>query len=84
MAEQLDGLGEIPVISVSAASTRLPTEWPLKCPPFVKRYCRTRDSGELCDASAARQLRASPGGRMPNSRRIQPELPPSSVTGRSR
>jgi hypothetical protein len=32
------------------------------------------------DDRAARQLRASPGGRTPRSRRRRPELPPSSVT----
>ena len=36
--------------------------------------------GEPGSTNAARQLRTSPGGRTPNSRRSRPELPPSSVT----
>src|SRR6185295_17272499 len=69
-----------PVMPVSAVRKRLPKEWPSRPPPFGKRYWKSRVSRSSSSASAAMQLRMSPGGSTPNSRRSRPEEPPSSVT----
>src|SRR5262245_1038523 len=69
-----------PVMPVSAVRNRLPKEWPSRPPPFGKRYWKSRVSRSSSSASAAMQLRMSPGGSTPNSRRSRPEEPPSSVT----
>src|SRR4051794_29970952 len=65
---------------VSAVRKRLPKEWPRRPPPFGKRYWKRRVSRSSSGARAAMQLRMSPGGSTPNSRRSRPEEPPSSVT----
>src|SRR6266545_363881 len=69
-----------PVIPVSAVRKRLPNEWPTRPPPLGKRYWKSRVSRSSSSARAAMQLRMSPGGSTPNSRRSRPEEPPSSVT----
>src|SRR4051794_3857219 len=65
---------------VSAVRNRLPKEWPRRPPPFGKRYWKRRVSRSSSGARAAMQLRMSPGGSTPNSRRSRPDEPPSSVT----
>src|SRR6185295_6015228 len=69
-----------PVMPVSAVRNRLPNEWPTRPPPLGKRYWKRRASRSSSSARAAMQLRMSPGGSTPNSRRSLPEEPPSSVT----
>ena len=68
-----------PVTSESAAMKRLPKLWPCRPPPSGKRYWKSRLIMDSSSASATRQLRRSPGGGMPMSRRSRPELPPSSA-----
>src|SRR5437870_2567930 len=61
------------------AMSRLPNAWPSSAPPW-KRYSNSWVISGSDSASATRQSRMSPGGRMPSSRRSRPELPPSSNT----
>ena len=70
----------LPVIAVSAERNRLPKLWPSRPVPARKRYWNSRVSRGSSVARAARQLRMSPGGSTPSSRRSTPELPPSSAT----
>ena len=69
-----------PVISVEPAIMRLPSAWPASPSPPAKRYWNTPASGPSSSAaSATRQLRTSPGGKMPSWRRSTPDEPPSSA-----
>src|SRR5436305_2822462 len=65
---------------VRAVRKRLPKLCPRRPPPFGKRYWKRRARRSSSSASATMQLRMSPGGSTPNSRRSRPEEPPSSVT----
>ena len=68
-----------PVTSESAAMKRLPKLCPCRPPPSGNRYLKSWLIIDSSSASATRQLRRSPGGGMPMSRRSRPELPPSSA-----
>ena len=72
--------GNEPSISARAAMTRLPSACPARPSPCGKRYENTRARDEPGSADiATRQLRASPGGSIPSSRRRWPLDPPSSA-----
>ena len=70
----------LPVIAVRAERNKLPKLWPSRPLPALKRYWNNRVSRGSSRARAARQLRMSPGGCTPSSRRSTPLLPPSSAT----
>ena len=70
----------LPVIAVRAERKRLPKLWPSRPLPARKRYWNSRVSSGSSVERAARQLRMSPGGCTPSSRRSTPLLPPSSAT----
>src|SRR5437879_5559265 len=72
-------LSRSPVTPARLAMNRLPNAWPSSAPPW-KRYSNSWVISGSDSASATRQSRMSPGGRMPSSRRSRPELPPSSNT----
>ena len=68
-----------PVMSASAVINKFPNE----CPSSVsspKRYRKSCVSSVSSSASAVMQLRKSPGGITPRSRRRRPDEPPSSAT----
>jgi len=68
-----------PVTSVSAARNRLPNGCPDRS-PSANRCWNSLPISDSSSASATRQLRMSPGGRIPSSRRRRPDEPPSSAT----
>ena len=70
---------KLPVTSVSAARKRFPNEWP-ESSPAAKRCWNSRPISDSSSARATRQLRMSPGGSTPSSRRSRPDEPPSSAT----
>ena len=61
---------------------RLPNEWPDSPSPDSggKRYWNSRVISGSASATAAMQLRTSPGGITPMSCRSRPDEPPSSAT----
>ena len=71
-----------PVTPDMATMKRLPKECPSSPSPEPsgKRYWKSRVIRGSASASAAMQLRRSPGGITPMSRRSRPEEPPSSAT----
>src|ERR1700723_3578445 len=69
-----------PVISVRAATNRLPKLWPLSASPPRKRWVNSWASRSSSWLRAIMQLRRSPGGSMLKPMRNRPEEPPSSVT----
>src|ERR1035438_5755244 len=69
-----------PVISVSAATKRLPKLCPFSASPPRKRWAKSRASRSSSSLRATMQLRRSPGGSMLKPLRRRPEEPPSSVT----
>ena len=69
-----------PVISVSAATKRLPKLWPLRASPPRKRWLKRRARSASSSLRATMQLRRSPGGNMLKPLRNLPDEPPSSVT----
>ena len=71
-----------PVTSDIATMKRLPKECPaMPCPASSpKRYWKSRVTSGSASASAAMQLRMSPGGMTFRSRRSTPLDPPSSAT----
>src|SRR5271166_1742438 len=69
-----------PVISVSAATKRLPKLCPSSASPARKRWAKSRASTSSSSLRATMQLRRSPGGSILKSLRSRPEDPPSSVT----
>ena len=71
---------KLPVTPDMATMNRLPKLCPSRPEPSLKRYWKSFVISGSASASAAMQLRTSPGGRMPSSRRSRPELPPSSAT----
>ena len=72
----------LPVMSDIATMNRLPNECPSSPSPEPsgKRYWNSRVISGSASASAAMQLRRSPGAITPRSRRSRPEEPPSSAT----
>ena len=71
---------KLPVRSVRAVMKRLPKECPCNSGAPLNRYWKSWVSSASSLESAARQLRMSPGGRMPRLSRRRPEEPPSSAT----
>ena len=71
-----------PVTSDMATMKRLPKECPAMPSPASspKRYWKSRVTSASASASAAMQLRMSPGGITCRSRRSRPLEPPSSAT----
>src|SRR5579864_8319284 len=69
-----------PVMAVRAARNKLPKLCPSRSPGLEKRNCKSLERKFSSSESATRQLRTSPGGSMPNSRRRRPLDPPSSLT----
>ena len=67
-------------MAVSAERKRFPKLCPSNPLPAEKRYWNKRVSSGSSVERAARQLRISPGGCTPSSRRSTPLLPPSSAT----
>ena len=63
-----------------AAINRLPKLCPASGESPLKRYCMIRSIKGSRSAKATRQLRRSPGGKIPISFRSLPEDPPSSPT----
>ena len=72
----------LPVTSDIATMNRFPNECPSRpsAEPSGKRYWNSRVISGSASASAAMQLRRSPGGITPSSRRSRPDDPPSSAT----
>ena len=68
-----------PHISVTAKSNKFPKLCPESSPRSNLKSSMLRNSLSF-SARATMQLRTSPGGSIPHSLRILPELPPSSVT----
>ena len=71
---------KLPVMPLIATMNRLPKLWPSRPLPCPNRYWKSRAISGSASASATMQLRKSPGGSTPSSRRRRPELPPSSAT----
>jgi len=61
-----------PVISVIAVRNKLPKLCPLNPSPAWKRYWNSSVNSFSSSAKAATQLRISPGGNTPISRRSRP------------
>ena len=71
---------KLPVMPDIATMNRLPKLWPSRPEPSLKRYWNSRVIRGSASARAAMQLRTSPGGSTPSSRRRMPDEPPSSPT----
>jgi hypothetical protein len=71
---------KLPVTPDMATMNKLPKLCPSRPEPSLKRYWKSRVISGSASARAAMQLRTSPGGNTPSSRRSRPELPPSSAT----
>src|SRR3989304_2249204 len=67
---------KLPTTPDMATMNRLPKEWPASPEPSEKRYWKRLVTRGSASARAAMQLRTSPGGGMPSSRRGAPERAP--------